>query len=227
MATGARKGRRALPALYRRALVDAFVKLDPRQEMRNPVMFVVECGSVLTTILLVQALLRRGEGSPAFVGAVAAWLWFTLLFANLAEALASGRGRAQAEALRRTRRETWAKLLSRPERGAHFETVPSTALRQGDLYLVEAGDTIPADGEVVEGIAVVDESAVTGESAPVIRESGGDRSAVTGGTRLLSDWLIVRTSAGPGEGFLDRMIDLIEGARSSSRPPSMTCSGPW
>ena len=162
--------------------------------------------------------LGRGEAPAGFIGAVAVWLWFTVLFANFAEALAEGRGKAQAEALRRTRQETQARKLRQPRHDSSFDLVPSTALRQGDHFLVQAGDIIPADGEVVEGIASVDESAVTGESAPVIRESGGDRSAVTGGTRVLSDWLVVRVTANPGEGFLDRMIALVEGARRQKTP---------
>jgi potassium-transporting ATPase ATP-binding subunit len=181
-------------------------------------MFVVEVGSVLTTILFFQALGGKGEAPAPFIGSVSAWLWFTVVFANFAEALAEGRGKAQAEALRRARRETPAKRLQRPVRGAPYETVSSTALRKGDVVLVETGGIIPADGEVIEGIASVDESAVTGESAPVIRESGGDRSAVTGSTRVLSDWLIVRVTADPGEGFIDRMIRLIEGARRQKTP---------
>jgi K+-transporting ATPase ATPase B chain len=204
--------------LYRRAVVDAFKKLDPRWMVRNPVMFVVEVGSLLTSALWAQALLGRGEAPAGFIGAVALWLWFTVLFANFSEALAEGRGKAQAEALRRTRQETPAKKLRQQRRDAAVEVISSTALRQGDFYLVEAGDLLPADGEVVEGIASVDESAVTGESAPVIRESGGDRSAVTGGTRILSDWLVVRVTANPGEGFLDRMIALIEGAKRQKTP---------
>ncbi len=218
MAASIRKRSHLTFELYRRAAADALLKLDPRQQVRNPVMFVVEVGSLLTTALFVQALCGRGEAHPAFIGAVAAWLWFTVLFASFAEALAEGRGKAQAEALRRTRQETLAKVLRRPERGAQRQEVPSTKLRQGDVFLVEAGDIIPADGEVVEGIAAVDESAVTGESAPVIRESGGDRSAVTGGTRVLSDWLVVRVSASPGQGFLDRMIGLVEGAKRQKTP---------
>ncbi|MGA2110866.1 MAG: potassium-transporting ATPase subunit KdpB [Anaerolineales bacterium] len=204
--------------LYLRAAGDAFRKLNPRWMVRNPVMFVVEVGSVLTTALWVEGLFGKGEAPGAFIGAIAVWLWFTVLFANFAEAVAEGRGKAQAEALRRTRQETKAKKLRKPERTSGFEFVPSTALRKEDVFLVEAGEVVPADGEVVEGIASVDESAVTGESAPVIRESGGDRSAVTGGTRLLSDWLIVRVTASPGEGFLDRMIDLVEGARRQKTP---------
>jgi K+-transporting ATPase ATPase B chain len=185
-------------------------------------MFVVEVGSLLTTGLWIQALFGNGEAPVAFIGAVAIWLWFTVLFANFSEALAEGRGKAQAEALRRTRQETVAKKLSKaPAKGVHpveFTATPSNMLRQNDIYLVEAGDIIPADGEVIEGIASVDEAAVTGESAPVIRESGGDRSAVTGGTRILSDWLVVRVSARPGEGFLDRMIALVEGAKRQKTP---------
>ena len=204
--------------IWRTAIRDSFLRLDPRQQVRNPVMFVVEVGSVLTTILFFQALGGKGEAPAPFIGSVSAWLWFTVVFANFAEALAEGRGKAQAEALRRARRETPAKRLQRPERGAPYENVSSTALRKGDVVLVEAGGIIPADGEVIEGIASVDESAVTGESAPVIRESGGDRSAVTGSTRVLSDWLIVRVTADPGEGFIDRMIRLIEGARRQKTP---------
>ena len=204
--------------LYRRAAVDALRKLDPRKIVRNPVMFTVEVGSVLTTALWLQALAGHGEAPTGFVGATALWLWFTVLFANFSEALAEGRGRAQAEALRKTRRETQAKKLRNPRRDAPVEIVASTALRRDDIALVEVGDIIPVDGEVIEGIAAVDESAVTGESAPVIRESGGDRSAVTGGTRVLSDWLIIRVTANSGEGFLDRMIGLVEGARRRKTP---------
>lgn len=181
-------------------------------------MFVVEVGSVLTTALWIQALFGRGEASAGFIGAISLWLWFTVLFANFSEALAEGRGKAQAEALRRARQETLAKKLRQPKHGSKFDMVPSTSLCKNDAYLAEPGDLIPADGEVIEGIASVDESAVTGESAPVIRESGGDRSAVTGGTRVLSDWLIVRVTANPGEGFLDRMISLVEGAKRQKTP---------
>jgi K+-transporting ATPase ATPase B chain len=204
--------------LYLRAVSDAFVKLNPRHMVRNPVMFVVEVGSVLTTLLWVQALTGHGEAPAGFIGAVALWLWFTVLFANYSEAVAEGRGKAQAEALRKTRRETQAKKLSQPQHDAGYEIVPSASLNKDDLFLVETGDIIPVDGEIIDGIASVDESAVTGESAPVIRESGGDRSAVTGGTRLLSDWLVVKVTAKPGEGFLDRMIGLIEGAKRQKTP---------
>ncbi|HKX18515.1 MAG TPA: potassium-transporting ATPase subunit KdpB [bacterium] len=208
-------------ALWQTAIRDSFLRLDPRQQVRNPVMFVVEVTSVLTTLLFFQALFGRGEAPAPFIGGVSAWLWFTVIFANFAEALAEGRGKAQAEALRRARRDTPAKRLKRPDRpdrSAPYETVSSTVLRKGDAVLVEAGDVIPGDGEAVQGIASVDESAVTGESAPVIRESGGDRSAVTGSTRVLSDWLLVRITANPGEGFIDRMIALIEGARRQKTP---------
>jgi K+-transporting ATPase ATPase B chain len=204
--------------LYQRAILDAFLKLDPRIEIRNPVMFVVEVVSVLNTALWAQALFGKGEAPVGFIGAVALWLWFTVLFANFAEAVAEGRGKAQAEALRRTRRTTQAKKLRQPKHAAAYDLVSSGDLRKGDVFLVEVNDIIPADGEIVEGIASVDESAVTGESAPVIREVGGDRSAVTGGTRVLSDWLIVRVTADPGEGFLDRMIGLVEGAKRQKTP---------
>ena len=185
-------------------------------------MFVVEVGGLLTTGLWIQALVGTGEAPAGFIGAVALWLWFTVLFANFSEALAEGRGKAQAEALRKTRQETSARKLQKPFTGgiqsANYQLTPSTQLKQGDQYLVEAGDIIPADGEVVDGIASVDELAVTGESAPVIRESGGDRSAVTGGTRIISDWLVIRVTANPGEGFLDRMINLVEGAKRQKTP---------
>jgi K+-transporting ATPase ATPase B chain len=204
--------------VYRRAIIDSFLKLNPHWMIRNPVMFVTEVGSVLTTVLWLQALFGHGETRAAFVGGVALWLWLCVLFANFSEALAEGRGKAQAAALRRTRQETQAKRLTQPKYGAKYEPVSSSALRQNDVFLVEAGDIIPTDGEVIEGIASVNESAVTGESAPVIRESGGDRSAVTGGTRVLSDWLVVRVTANPGEGFLDRMISLVEGAKRQKTP---------
>jgi potassium-transporting ATPase ATP-binding subunit len=204
--------------MYRRALLDAILKLNPLSIARNPVMFVVEIGSVLTFALWIQALFGTGEAPTWYIGFVSLWLWFTVLFANFSEALAEGRGKAQAEALRRSRRETTAKRLHEPQHGSTFDAVASTELQKGDVYLVDAGDIISADGEVIEGIASVDESAITGESAPVIRESGGDRSAVTGGTRVLSDWLIIRVTIEPGSGFLDRMIHLIEGARRQKTP---------
>src|SRR5512142_2772122 len=209
--------------IYRRAIIDSFIKLNPRMMVRNPVMFVVEVGSVLTTVLWIQALAGKGEAATGFIGAISLWLWFTVLFANFSEAVAEGRGKAQAESLRKARQDTPAKKLKGEASDmqsalSKTEVVSSTALRKNDLYLVEAGDILPADGEILYGIASVDESAVTGESAPVVREAGGDRSAVTGGTRLLSDWLIVCVSADPGQGFLDRMISMVEGAKRQKTP---------
>jgi K+-transporting ATPase ATPase B chain len=212
------------PAIVRRAIADSFRKLAPRTAVRNPVMFVVWVGSLLTTGLFVHALLGRGEARPGFILAVAVWLWFTVLFANFAEAMAEGRGKAQAEALRKTRETTWAKKLLDGSHESPFVRLPSTELVAGDRVLVEAGDTIPGDGEVVEGAASVNEAAVTGESAPVIRESGGDRSAVTGGTIVLSDWIVVRIQANPGETFLDRMIALVEGAQRRKTPNEIALS---
>jgi len=204
--------------IVRQAIIDSFRKLDPRHQVRNPVMFVVEVGSVLTTGLFIQALLGKGEAPASFILAISAWLWFTVVFANFAESMAEGRGKAQADALRRARRDVNAKKLAQPQRTASYQTVAAGTLRKGDVVLVEAGDQIPGDGEAIEGIASVDESAITGESAPVIRESGGDRSAVTGGTRVLSDWLVVRITANPGETFLDRMIAMVEGAKRQKTP---------
>ncbi len=209
--------------LFKHAVVDAFKKLDPRRQARNPVMFVTEIGSFFTTCLWVQAIFGYGEASPGFIGSVALWLWFTVLFANFSEAIAEGRGKAQAESLRKARQDTPGKLIPgivapQDRSEVKYKLISSTTLKKDDLFLVEAGDILPADGEIVAGIASVDESAVTGESAPVVREAGGDRSAVTGGTRLLSDWLIVRTSANPGEGFLDRMIGMVEGAKRQKTP---------
>ncbi len=212
------KPKPARSALYRRAVLDAFRKLNPVSLSKNPVMFIVEIGSAVTTGLTLQALVGQGEAPAGFIGAITVWLWFTVLFANFSEALAEGRGKAQAETLRRARRDTPARKLKHPQRDAPSEQVPSTALRRDDVYLAQAGEIVPADGEVIAGIASVDESAVTGESAPVIREAGGDRSAVTGGTRILSDWLIVRVTAHPGEGFLDRMIGMVEGAQRQKTP---------
>jgi K+-transporting ATPase ATPase B chain len=205
-------------SVYWRAVRDAFLKLNPLWMARNPVMFVVEVGSLLTTLIWLLGLRRQVGEPPTFTGLVALWLWFTVLFANFSEALAEGRGKAQAEALRRTRQLAQAKKLRQAHHGAAYDLVPSTSVHKSDVFLVEAGDIIPVDGEVIEGIASVDESAVTGESAPVIRESGGDRSAVTGGTLVLSDWLVVASSAELGAGFLDRMIALIEGARRQKTP---------
>ena len=198
------------------AIGDAFRKLDPRTLVKNPVMFAVEVVATLTSVLLIRDLVA-GTGHYGFSVQIIGWLWFTVVFANFAEAVAEGRGKAQAEALRRTRTETIAKKL-RSVKGREFDEISALKLRQGDLVLVEAGDIIPGDGDVVDGVASVDESAITGESAPVIRESGGDRSAVTGGTRVLSDWVIVKITAAPGSSFLDRMIALVEGAVRQKTP---------
>ena len=205
-------------ALILRAIGDAFRKLSPRLQFRNPVMFVVFVCSVLTTLLWVQALTGHGEAPTGFIFWVSIWLWFTLLFANFAEALAEGRGKAQAAALRSTRKDVIAKKLAEPKRDAAVVFTPSSELRTGHYVLVEANEQVPGDGEVVVGAASVDESAITGESAPVIRESGGDRSAVTGGTRVLSDWLVIKITQNPGESFLDRMIAMVEGAARRKTP---------
>ncbi|HSD85101.1 MAG TPA: potassium-transporting ATPase subunit KdpB [Anaerolineae bacterium] len=206
------------PPIVKRAMVDSVKKLNPRNQVRNPVMFVVFVGSILTTGLAIQALLGQGEAPAGFIAAVSIWLWFTVLFANFAEAMAEGRGKAQADSLRKARRDIQAKKLAEPRHGAKVELVSASTLRKGDVVLVETSDFIPMDGEAIEGVASVDESAITGESAPVIRESGGDRSAVTGGTRVLSDWLIVRITSNPGETFLDRMIGMVEGAKRQKTP---------
>jgi potassium-transporting ATPase ATP-binding subunit len=203
------------PKIVVPAIGSAFVKLNPRTLIKNPVMFVLEVVTALTTVILIRDLVTGGE-NLAFEFQIVLWLWFTVLFANFAEAIAEGRGKAQAESLRRQRTETQAKLLTGPGRG--HKLIPSTSLKVGDVVLVEAGDTIPSDGEVIEGIASVNEAAITGESAPVIRESGGDRSAVTGGTQVLSDWIKVRITAAPGSTFLDRMIKLVEGAERQKTP---------
>jgi len=207
-------------AILSRALTDSFKKLDPRWQARNPVMFVVEVGAAATTIFFVRDLAGH-NGMAGFDFAISAWLWFTVLFANFAEAVAEGRGKAQAEALRRTKSDAYARMLK--DDGSE-ERVASTTLRKGDRFVVEANEIIPADGDVTEGAATVDESAITGESAPVIRESGGDRSSVTGGTRVLSDRIVVRVTANPGESFLDRMIHLVEGAQRQKTPNEIALS---
>ncbi len=200
------------------AVADSFTKLNPRVQWRNPVMFVVYIGAILTTVLAIQALVGKGEAPAWFIINVAVWLWFTLLFANFAEALAEGRSKAQAAALRGLKHSAAAKQLADPTDRTRHTTVAATLLRRGDVVLVEAGDYVPADGEVIEGAASVDESAITGESAPVIRESGGDFSAVTGGTRLLSDWIVVKVTVNPGETFIDRMIAMVESAKRQKTP---------
>jgi len=202
------------PALIRAGVIDAVRKLDPRVMIKNPVMFVVEVGAVLTTVLLARDAVRGGSGI-GFELQITLWLWATVLFANLAEAMAEGRGKAQADTLRKARTETVANRLDAAGKTA---TVPAASLRSGDVVLIKAGEFIPSDGEIVEGVASVDESAITGESAPVIREAGGDRSAVTGGTRVLSDWIKVKVTADPGHTFLDRMIALVEGAERQKTP---------
>ncbi|MEO8635962.1 MAG: potassium-transporting ATPase subunit KdpB [Gemmatimonadales bacterium] len=204
--------------ITRRAILDAFRKLDPRHMIRNPVMFIVEAGSLLTTVLAVLAYAGRLTESPGFILWVSVWLWLTVLFANFAEAMAEGRGKAQADALRGARKDVTARKLRDPANRTAGTDVPASSLRRGDIVLVQAGELMPGDGTAIEGVASVDESAITGESAPVIRESGGDRDAVTGGTRMLSDWLVVRITANPGESFLDRMIGMIEAAKRQKTP---------
>lgn len=204
--------------ILRVAVGDAFLKLSPFQQIRNPVMFTVLVGSILTTALFIQAILGQGEAPASFILAVTTSLWLTLLFANFTEAMAEGRGKAQAQSLRQSRQEIQAKKLAQPKKDAQVTFVQSMSLVTGDIVLVETGDFIPSDGEVIQGIASVNESAITGESAPVIRESGGDRSAVTGGTQVISDWLMVRITSNPGETFIDRMIALVEGAKRQKTP---------
>jgi potassium-transporting ATPase ATP-binding subunit len=204
--------------ILKQAIVDSFRKLTPVRQVRNPVMFVVYVGSILTTLLWLQALLGKGEAPPWFIFWVSVWLWFTVLFANFAEAMAEGRGKAQAASLRKARRDLEAKRLRGPSRSAPYDVVNAARLRKGEVVLVEANDFIPADGTVIVGVASVNEAAITGESAPVIREAGGDRSSVTGGTQVLSDWIIVQVTANPGEAFLDRMIALVESAKRQKTP---------
>ena len=211
-------------AILRRAMADAFVKLSPRTLARNPVIFVTEVVSAFVTALFIRDVMAH-DGQAFFTGQIAAWLWFTVLFANFAEAVAEGRGKAQAASLRQTRSDTRAKRLLDPEKlGDLYEGVNALDLQVGDVVLVEAGELIPSDGDVVAGIASVNESAITGELAPVIREFGGDRSAVTGGTTVLSDWIKVRISVPPGSTFLDRMIALVEGAERQKTPNELALS---
>ncbi|MBT9099390.1 potassium-transporting ATPase subunit KdpB [Methylovulum psychrotolerans] len=206
------------PQILGDALVESFRKLSPQQQWKNPVMFVVYIGSMLTTLLWVLALNGEGQDPPQFILAITLWLWGTVLFANFAEAIAEGRSKAQAAFLRSAKRDIAAKKLDEPRHDANYSKVAGSSLRRGDVVLIEAGDFVPGDGEVIEGVASVDESAITGESAPVIRESGGDFSSVTGGTRVLSDWLVVRITANPGEAFLDRMIAMVENAKRQKTP---------
>ena len=206
------------PELVKPAVRDSFAKLAPAQQLRNPVMFVVYVGAILITGLWIQALVSQGEAPAWFIGANALWLWFTVLFANFAEALAEGRSKAQAASLRQLKKRGIAKRLQQPKHGSSWLPIETDELRIGAVVLVEAGDMMPCDGEVIEGVASVDESAITGESAPVIREAGGDFSSVTGGTRVLSDWIVVRCTVNPGETFLDRMIAMVEGAKRRKTP---------
>jgi K+-transporting ATPase ATPase B chain len=200
------------------ALLGSLKKLSPRLQMHNPVMFIVYLGSIFTILLFLQACFGKGEAPREFILLISLWLWFTVLFANFAEALAERRSQAQAASLRGTKKDVLAKKLTQPKYGASFEQVSGTELRKGDIVLVEAKDIIPGDGEIIEGGALVDESAVTGESAPVIREAGGDFSSVTGGTRVLSDWIVMRITVNPGETFLDRMITMVETAKRQKTP---------
>jgi K+-transporting ATPase ATPase B chain len=204
--------------ITRRAIGDSFKKLHPQHMIKNPVMFTVYVGSILTTGLWIQSVVGKGEAASGFIFAVSIWLWFTVVFSNFAEAMAEGRGKAQADTLRKSRQEVTAHKLKEAKKDSKITEVLSGDLRKGDLVLVEAGSLVPADGEAVVGVAMVDESAITGESAPVIRESGGDRSAVTGGTKVISDWLIVRVTTDPGNSFLDRMISMVEGAKRQKTP---------
>ena len=206
------------------AIQNSCLRLTPTYQLRNPVMFVVYVGAVITTVLTFYNPVVHSTEPVWFIGAVAAWLWFTVIFANFAEAIAEGRGKAQAASLKSARRDTPAKKLHRAEDRTRFNIISSTALRKDDFVVIEAGDLVPGDGQVINGIASVDESAITGESAPVIRESGGDRDAVTGGTRVLSDWIIVRITSNPGESFLDRMIALVEGAKRQKTPNEIALS---
>src|SRR5208282_1837028 len=206
------------PKILIPAIGGSFKKLDPRLMVKNPVMFVVEVVAALVTVLFIRDIAVGTGGHYGFEFQIILWLWFTVLFANFAEAVAEGRGKAQAESLRRQRTETQAKLVTDSGDSQSYRLMPSTALKVGNIVLVEAGDIIPSDGEVIEGMASVNEAAITGESAPVIRESGGDRSAVTGGTQVLSDWIRVRITAAPGSTFLDRMIRLVEGAERQKTP---------
>jgi K+-transporting ATPase ATPase B chain len=206
------------------AILLAFTRLKPAYQLKNPVMFVVYVGAILTSIIFIRSLMYQSAEPVWFIGHVTFWLWFTVVFANFSESLAEGQGKAQAESLKKARKEVSAKLLKDANNKKNFKTVAANELRKNDIILIEAGDFVPADGQVIEGIATVDESAITGESAPVIRENGGDRDAVTGGTRVLSDWVVVRITCDPGESFLDRMIGLVEGAKRQKTPNEIALS---
>ena len=210
------------PNLLKSSFVESFKKLSPKTQWKNPVMFVVYLGSILTTFIGFMVMKNpdqlSSEGSVSFIFQISAWLWFTVLFANFAESLAEGRSKAQAASLRGLKKSTIAKKLSARVHSSKFESVLAENLKKGDVVLVETGDTIPLDGEVIQGVATVDESAITGESAPVVRESGGDFSSVTSGTQVLSDWLVVEIAVNPGESFLDRMISMVEGAKRQKTP---------
>ena len=210
------------PALVKPALWAAVTKLAPQVQWRNPVMLVVYVGAWFTSALWVQACVGQGDAPAGLIAAISLWLWFTVLFANFAEALAEGRSKAQAASLRSTKKNVLARKLKTPDPAANPEITDSASLRKGDLLLILAGDVVPADGEVLVGVASVDESAITGESAPVIREAGGDFSAITGGTRVLSDWVVARVTANPGEAFLDRMIAMVEGAKRQKTPNAVS-----
>ena len=201
-----------------RALKDSFIKLNPGTQIKNPVMFMVFVSAILTFVMFLFSLAGVRDAQPGYILAISVILWFTVLFGNFAEAIAEGRGKAQADALRAGRKDTMASRIPSADRKSEVTRVKSTELKKGDLVYIEAGEQIPADGDVVEGAASVDESAITGESAPVIRESGGDRSAVTGGTTVISDWMVVRVSSNPGEGFMDKMIAMVEGASRKKTP---------
>lgn len=209
---------------WKQPLAQSFARLNPIYQMRNPVMFVVFVGSIITTLVFAYYIFAPGTESPSFVGQICFWLWFTVIFANFAEAVAEGKGKAQAASLKQARKEVVAKKLYKPEDRKKFISISATSLQKGDFIYVAAGDFIPADGQVIEGIASIDESAITGESAPVIRESGGDHDAVTGGTRILSDWLVIRVTSDPGESFLDRMIGLVESAKRQKTPNEIALS---
>lgn len=209
---------------WKDALLLSLTRLSPKYQARNPVMFVVFVGSIITTLMCGYYVYAPGAESPVFIGQICFWLWFTVIFANFAEAVAEGKGKAQAASLKQARKEVTAKKLKKPSDRSKFETISATSLHKGDIVYAEAGDFIPTDGQIIEGIASVDESAITGESAPVIRESGGDRDAVTGGTRVLSDWLVIKVTSEPGESFLDKMIGLVESAKRQKTPNEVALS---